>query len=75
MPESERIIKVTGNVRSELTPLYTAVPFQYISAHVTKEKNNFECHPLFGRFEEKIHCKTDDYDEIMENKKLKAEEE
>lgn len=73
--EGERQIKVTGNVRSELTPLYTAVPFQYISAHVTKEKNNFECHPLFQRFEEKIHCKTEDYDEIMKNKIIKAKEE
>ena len=75
VPEGERIIKVAEAVRSELTPLFTAVPFQYISAHVTKEKNNFECHPLFGQFEKRIHCKTEDYDEIMENKKLKAKEE
>lgn len=75
VPESPKIIQAQEQVQSELTPLYTAVPFQYIAAHVTKEKNNFECHPLFGRFEEKIHCKTDDYDEIMENKKRKAEEE
>ena len=51
-----------------------AVPFQYISAHLTPEKNNFKCHPLFDKFEEKIHCKTEDYDEVMKQKIENAKE-
>lgn len=42
---------------------------------MTREKNNFECHPLFDEFEKVIKCKTDDYDQVMEDKKLKAKEE
>lgn len=75
VPDSENVIKIHENVINELTPLFTVVPFQYISAHVTKEKNNFECHPLFEKFEEKIHCKTDDYDEAMQAKISSAKEE
>lgn len=75
VPEDDKIIKVSANVMNELTPLFTVVPFQYISAHVTKEKNNFECHPLFDEFEKKIKCKTDDYDQIMEKKIQQAKEE
>ncbi len=75
VPEEDKIIKVSGNVMLELAPLFTIVPFQYISAHVTKEKNNFECHPLFDEFEKKIKCKTDDYDQMMEKKIQQAKEE
>lgn len=63
------ILCTENSVRNALTPLFTAVPFQYIAAQVTKEKNNFKCHPLFKKFEEKIRCKTADYDEIMKNKR------
>lgn len=62
------VLCTENHVENALTPLFTAVPFQYIAAHVTKEKNNFHCHPLFKKFEEKIHCKTADYDEIMKAK-------
>ena len=72
--EDEKVIKVESNIIPELTPLFLIVPFQYISAHVTKEKNNFKCHPFFDKFEEKIHCKTDDYDEIMKEKIKKDKE-
>ena len=72
--EDDKVIKVESNIIPELTPLFLVVPFQYISAHVTKEKNNFKCHPLFDKFEEKIHCKTDDYDEIMKEKIKKDKE-
>ena len=75
VPDDDKVIKVPGNVMNELTPLFTVVPFQYISAHVTKEKNNFECHPLFEEFEKKIKCKTDDYDQMMEKKIQEAKEE
>ncbi len=75
LPEDDKIINVPNNVMNELTPLFTVVPFQYISAHVTKEKNNFECHPLFDEFEKKIKCKTDDYEQVMERKIQQAKEE
>lgn len=75
VPDDDKIIKVPNKVMNELTPLFTVVPFQYISAHVTKEKNNFECHPLFEEFEKKIKCKTDDYDQVMERKIQQAKEE
>ncbi len=75
VPDDDKVIKVPSNVMNELTPLFTVVPFQYISAHVTKEKNNFECHPLFEEFEKKIKCKTDDYDQMMEKKIQEAKEE
>lgn len=75
VPDDGKIMKVSCNVMNELTPLFTVVPFQYISAHVTKEKNNFECHPLFDEFEKKIKCKTDDYDQVMERKIQQVKEE
>ena len=75
VPDSDKIIKVQGDVMNELTPLFTVVPFQYISAHVTREKNHFECHPLFEEFEKKIKCKTDDYDQMLEKKIQQAKEE
>lgn len=75
VPDRDQIIKVPCHVMNEITPLFTVVPFQYISAHVTREKNNFECHPLFDEFEKKIKCKTDDYDQILEKKIQQAKEE
>ncbi len=75
VPDSDKIIKVQGDVMNELTPLFTVVPFQYISAHVTREKNHFECHPLFEEFEKKVKCKTDDYDQMLEKKIQQAKEE
>lgn len=72
--ENERVIKNVNGIIPELTPLFTIVPFQYISANVTKKKNNFKCHPYFERFEEKIHCKTDDYEEVMKKKIEKDKE-
>ncbi len=75
VPDDDKIIKVSGSVMNELSPLFTVVPFQYICAHVTREKNHFECHPLFEEFEKKIKCKTDDYDQIMEKKIQQAKEE
>lgn len=68
------ILSVENMVRNELTPLFTVVLFQYISAVITKEKNNFKCHPLFGKFEEKIHCKTSDYEAVMNEKIRKSKE-
>lgn len=62
------VIYTENRIKNEITPLFTIVPFQYIAAVVTKEKNNFECHPLFKKFEERIHCKTDDYETIMKEK-------
>ncbi len=58
---SERVCSVEIPVRNEVTPLFTVVLFQYIAAVVTMEKNQFKCHPLFEKFEEKIHCKTEKY--------------
>lgn len=65
----DRYISCPAGIIHELTPLYTVVPFQHMTAVVTKEKNGFKCHPLFDEFEKVIHCKTDDYQEIMEKKK------
>lgn len=67
--EDDRCISCNAEIIHELTPLYTIVPFQHMTAVVTKVKNNFKCHPLFDEFEKVIHCKTDDYKEIMERKK------
>ncbi len=72
---TERVCSVKSRIRNEITPLFTAVLFQYIAAVVTKEKNQFRCHPLFEKFEEKIHCKTENYKEIMKAKEEKAKEE
>lgn len=68
MEKSQRVCSVENQVRNEITPLFTGVLFQYIAAVVTQEKNQFKCHPLFEKFEEKIHCKTEDYKRIMKEK-------
>lgn len=62
--EGENVLQFKEEVPSELTPLYTAVLFQYICANVTREKNNFKCHPYFERFEKRIHTKTKKYEEM-----------
>ena len=72
--KKSNILCVENTVRNELTPLFTVVLFQYIAAVITKEKNNFKCHPLFGEFEKKIHCKTSDYDAVMNEKIRKSKE-
>lgn len=69
----KRVCSVEIQVRNEVTPLFTAVLFQYIAAVVTKEKNQFKCHPLFEKFEEKIQCKTENYKEIMKAKEQSSE--
>lgn len=61
-------IRIPCRLPVEITPLYTAALFQYIAAHVTKEKNNFTCHPLFSRMEQAVSPKTEDYDRIMKEK-------
>ena len=61
-------IRIPCRLPAEITPLYTAALFQYIAAHVTKEKNNFTCHPLFSRMEQAVSPKTEDYDRIMKEK-------
>lgn len=61
-------IRIPCRLPAEITPLYTAALFQYIAAHVTKEKNNFTCHPLFSRVEQAVSPKTEDYDRIMKEK-------
>ncbi|EOS25597.1 hypothetical protein C806_01724 [Lachnospiraceae bacterium 3-1] len=68
----ERVCSVENQVRNEITPLFTGVLFQYIAAVVTEEKNQFQCHPLFEKFEERIHCKTKDYKRIMKEKEKKV---
>jgi len=68
--KKERVCSVENRIRNEITPLFTGVPFQYIAAVVTAEKNQFKCHPLFKKFENQIHCKTDDYKEIMRKKEI-----
>lgn len=49
--DGENILQFDVDVLPELTPLFTVVLFQYISATVTIEKNNFKCHPFFEKFE------------------------
>lgn len=71
----ERVCSVENQVRNEITPLFTGVLFQYIAAVVTEEKNQFQCHPLFEKFEERIHCKTNDYKRIMKEKEEKGRSE
>ena len=51
--DGENILQFDVDVLPELTPLFTVVLFQYISATVTIEKNNFKCHPFFEKFEKK----------------------
>ena len=64
-----------GHVIHEISPLYTIVPFQWIAAAVTEEKNHFKCHPLFDKFDKALSCKTADYSEIMKEKLRKSKEE
>lgn len=74
-PDSEKVIRFASGILNEITPLVTVVLFQYISAHITKEKNDFKCHPAFDRFEEKIHSKTDDYEELIRQKIIESDKE
>lgn len=66
--DGENILQFDVDVLPELTPLFTVVLFQYISATVTIEKNNFKCHPFFEKFEKTIKIKTDEYEEIYKAK-------
>lgn len=60
---ADNVISLPATVRTEITPLFTVVLFQYICAVVTREKNNFQCHPFFEKFEKRIKIKTEEYRE------------
>ena len=61
------VIELGAGIDSDITPLFTVVLFQYICAIVTKEKNNFKCHPDFDKFAKLIKTKTDKYMKMKEN--------
>lgn len=46
-----------------VSPLYLTAFFQYLACWTARELNITTEHPLYGAFEKKIHCKTDDYEE------------
>ncbi len=46
-----------------VSSLYLAAFFQYLACWTARERNITTEHPLYAKFEEKIHCKTGDYEE------------
>lgn len=45
------------------SPLYLTAFFQYLAYWTAKNRDIKTEHPLYAKFEEKIHCKTSDYEE------------
>lgn len=68
-------IEISDRLLAEFTPLYSAVLFQYIAAYITKQKNNFTCHPLFEQMESFVSPKTGEYNRIMKEKLEMSREE
>ena len=50
-------------IEETLTPLYLTAFFQYLACFAAGRHGAITEHPLYERFEEKIHCKTEDYTE------------
>lgn len=48
-----------------VSPLYLTAFFQYLAYWTAKNRDTTTEHPLYTRFEEKIHCKTSDYEEDL----------
>ena len=48
-----------------VSPLYLSAFFQYLAYWTAKNRNITTEHPLYIKFEERIHCKTSDYEEDL----------
>lgn len=48
-----------------VSPLYLTAFFQYLAYWTAKSRNITTEHPLYAKYEEKIHCKTGDYEEDL----------
>lgn len=66
--QDANLISIPDTVHELLSPVYIVSVFQYITAHMTELLQCWNTHPLFSRLEEKVKCKTDDYEEIMKEK-------
>lgn len=66
--DDTHVINTESSVDGALAPLFLIPFFQLIASHAMRVLDCEETHPLFKRFEQRVHCKTDDYDEIMKQK-------
>lgn len=69
-PQDSNLISIPDDTDELLSPVYIVSIFQYITAHMTELLHCWDTHPLFARFEKKVRCKTDDYEERMKQKEL-----
>lgn len=56
-------IKEEDKTEEIVSPLYMTAFFQYLAYWTAKSRDIKTEHPLYTKFEEKIHCKTSDYEE------------
>lgn len=67
------IVGVDSCIDSVLSPIALLPALQYIPAHGMRVLDCEETHPLFERFEKRVHCKTADYDDVMARKLTAAQ--
>lgn len=74
-PEADgdsHVIGVDAQIESVLAPMILVPPLQLITARAMRILDCEETHPLFARFERLVHCKTEDYDDVMARKLAEA---
>lgn len=66
------VIGVDAGIDELLAPFCLLPVVQLFAARAMRVLNCEPCHPLFDRFEQKVHCKTDDYNEQKKRKLVQA---